>query len=254
MKRHRAKDEWLLVELPSTEYTKAYGLQLSLVDARSAGTIDRNVVLVLEHPPVFTLGRRGGLGNLTVPEGLLERAGIPLVHVERGGDITFHGPGQLVAYPLIDLRAARLGVSDYVGALEEVMIRVAAQWGIEAGRNALNRGVWAGDRKLGSIGIAIRRGISFHGLALNVNISLEPFEWINPCGLRGTAMTSMERELSSSIPMDRIRNAVKEHMEKVFGVRLVAAGLIELGIEDFEERPSTMKEGTVAHHRHREHA
>ena len=245
MSELRTKEEWLLVELPVTEYGRAYNLQISLVDARRAGTLDRNVVLVLEHPSVFTLGKRGGLGNLTVPEGFLEKAGIPLVHVERGGDITFHGPGQLILYPIIDLREARLGIVDYVEALEEVMIRVAAQWGIEAGRNALNRGVWVGDRKLGSIGIAVRRGVSFHGLAMNVNIALEPFEWIHPCGLHGTAMTSMQRELSRGMPMDLVRNAMRTHMEGVFHVRLTAAGLEELGMEEPEEGTLKMKERSV---------
>ena len=222
------QNQWLLIELPATEYTRAWDLQNNLVEARKDGVIDKDIILLLEHPRVFTLGRRGGLKNLTVSEDFLEKAGIPLIHVERGGDITFHAPGQIVMYPIINLRAARLGVIDYVGMLEEVMIRTAADWGIEARRNPLNRGVWVGNNKLGSIGIAIRRGISFHGMAFNVNLSLEPFGWINPCGLQDIGITSMEKELSRKVSMDEVRKAIKRHVEKIFSVELVMSDLTQV--------------------------
>ena len=122
------------------DYTKAWDLQTSLVDAGKKRIIDKDVILLLEHPPVFTLGRRGGLDDLTVPRDVLEKSGIPVVQVERGGVITFHGPGQLIMYPIIDLNAARLRVVDYVEKLEEVMIRAVADSGIIAERNSLNRG------------------------------------------------------------------------------------------------------------------
>jgi len=203
------------------EYREAWDLQGNLVAARKDGVIDRDVVLLLEHPPVFTLGRRGGLDNLTVPEGFLEKSGIPVIHVERGGNITFHGPGQFVMYPILDLRAGGLRVLDYVENLEAVMIRTAGDWGIRAERNPLNRGIWVGNNKLGSIGIAVRRGISFHGMAFNVNLSLDPFGWINPCGLQGVGVTSMERELSRKVPMEQVRKALKRNIESVFGIELV---------------------------------
>lgn len=158
----------------------------------------------------------------------LEKAGIPVIQVERGGNITYHGPGQLVMYPIIDLRVARLTVADYVENLEEVMIRVAGDWGIRAERNPINRGVWVRDNKLGSIGIAIRRGICFHGMAFNVNLSLDTFGWINPCGLQDIGMTSMERELSRKVSMHQVREATKRHFEAVFGVELVMKNLSEL--------------------------
>lgn len=212
--------KWLSVEMPVIDYREAWDLQHRLVTDRKSRIIDKNVVLFLEHPPVFTLGRRGGLDNLTVPEDYLEKAGISVIHVERGGDITYHGPGQLVVYPIVDMREAGLRVLDYVTALEEIMIRTAADWGLVAERNSMNRGVWVDNKKLGSIGITIRRGISFHGIAFNVNVSLEPFGWINPCGLKGIRMTSMERELSYQVPMHKVRNAVKRHMETGFGIKL----------------------------------
>ncbi len=219
---------WLCIDIPAMGYGEAWNLQGRLVAARKDKTIDTDVILFLEHPPVFTLGNRGGLNNLTVSESFLEKAGIPVIQVERGGDITFHGPGQLVVYPIIDLRGARLTVVDYIENLEQVMIRAAADWGINAVRHPMNRGVWVGNNKLGSVGIAIRRGIAFHGMALNVNLSLRPFGWINPCGLQDTRMTSMERELSRKVLMNQVRQSVKYHLKAVFGVDLVMTGLWEL--------------------------
>lgn len=219
---------WLCIDIPAMGYGEAWNLQGRLVAARKDKAIDTNVILFLEHPPVFTLGCRGGLNNLTVSESFLEKAGIPVIQVERGGDITFHGPGQLVVYPIIDLRGARMTVVDYIESLEQVMIRAAADWGINAIRHPMNRGVWVGNKKLGSVGIAIRRGIAFHGMALNVNLSLRPFGWINPCGLQDTRMTSMEQELSRQVLMNQVRQSVKYHLKAVFGVDLVMTGLWEL--------------------------
>ncbi|MBU0698146.1 MAG: lipoyl(octanoyl) transferase LipB [Proteobacteria bacterium] len=221
---------WLCIDLPSTDYRQAWYLQSNIVTARKNKVINNNVILLLEHPSVFTLGRRGGLNNLSVPENFLEKAGIPVIQVERGGNITFHGLGQLVMYPIIDLQLARLTVTDYVENLEEVMIRTAADWGIKAARNSINRGVWVGNNKLGSIGIAIRRGICFHGMALNVNISLKPFAWIHPCGLQDAGVTSMAHELSRKISMKRVRETLKCHLEAVFGVTLNMTSLEELNL------------------------
>jgi lipoate-protein ligase B len=223
--------KWLCVELPVTDYKEAWQLQSHLVSAKYHKTIHKNIVLFLEHPPVFTLGRRGGLNNLWVSENFLDKVAIPVIQVERGGNITFHGPGQLVVYPIIHLQAANLSVIQYVEQLEEVMIRTAADWGITAVRNSLNRGVWVSNKKLGSIGIAIRRGICFHGMALNVNTSLEPFHWITPCGLENTKITSMERELSGSVPMKRVRERIKHHMEAVFDVSLIMTHLEKLNTD-----------------------
>ena len=164
-------------------YPEALSLQHSLVETVSRGDLS-GVVLMLEHPPVFTLGQSGGIENLRVPLAFLEQSGICVIQAERGGSITFHGPGQLVVYPVIDLKPAGLSVAGYVQALEEVMIRTAADWNISAGRNPAGRGVWAENAKLGSIGIRVRRTVAFHGLALNVSLSLAPFEWIQPLRAR----------------------------------------------------------------------
>ncbi len=216
------------VDLGMLDYRTAWQLQTDLVSARIEGAIGDDIVLFLEHPPVFTLGRRGGLDHLLVSETFLKASGIPIVQVERGGFITFHGPGQLIAYPVMDLHAGRLGVVEYVAALEEIMQRTVAAWGIDARVNPANRGIWVGHKKMGSIGIALRKGISFHGLALNVNLDLTPFSWIQPCGLQGVEMTSMKQELDRELPMDEVRNAVMHHFEMVFGVRLANKSAPEL--------------------------
>jgi len=209
------------LEMPLKEYRELLELQRNLVGARQANILENDLVLLLEHPSVFTLGQRGGIKNLKVSKTFLERLNIPIVQVERGGDITFHGPGQLVVYPIIDLTKAGLKVLDYVAGLEEIMLRTVSGWKIPAERNSANRGIWVAGKKLGSIGISVKRGVSFHGFALNVNLSLRPFKWINPCGLQSVAVTSMEKELSQKISMSQVREVVTHHFETVFGFDLV---------------------------------
>ena len=211
---------WLQVDLPTMEYKKVWNLQAYLVEARKKRIIQNDLVLLLEHPAVFTLGRRGGSEHMKMSEDFLEQKGIPMIRVERGVSITFHGPGQLVVYPIIDLGISRLGIAEYVTRLEETMKCVSADWGIHAERNSINRGVWVGENKLGSIGIAVRRGISFHGFALNVNTSLEPFTWVNPCGLEDVRITSMKEVLGKELPMRRIRDSVCFYIREIFGVQL----------------------------------
>lgn len=210
------------LEIPLKEYGAALDLQRSLVLARQTNVIENDIVLILEHPPVFTLGRRAGIENLKASRAFLERKKIPVISVERGGDITFHGPGQLVVYPIIDLTKAGLNIIDYVTSLEEIMIRTALDWNIPAKRNSINRGIWVSKKKLGSVGISVQRGVAFHGFALNVNLSLKPFKWIHPCGLTDVGVTSMERELSQKIYMNPVRKAVMHHFETLFGLNLVS--------------------------------
>lgn len=226
----RIKTRWLCADIPTMTYAEAWNLQGQLVTAVKEGIVDSNLVLLLEHLPVFTLGRGGGLNHLTVSKDFLKRADIEVFHVERGGDITFHGPGQLVMYPILNLQKARIGVTDYVHALEEVMIRTVRDWNIEAERNSSNRGVWVGKKKLGSIGIAIRRGVCFHGMALNITLALEPFQWIEPCGLSGVEMTSMAQESLEDVSMSEVRTRLKGHVETVFNVVLEAVALSDLSL------------------------
>jgi lipoate-protein ligase B len=207
---------WYLLDLPQTDYVQALDMQHRLVAARKDGRLARDTLLFLEHPPVYTLGKHGGRENLKVTDNFLQQSGIQVVPIERGGNITYHGPGQLVVYIIIHLSAARLSVDDFVSGLEAVMIRTARKWDIAAGRSELNRGVWVGSRKMGSIGIAIRKGISFHGLAMNVNTDLKPFSWINPCGLNGVGITSFQQECGRAIAMGEVRREMRKHFVKVF--------------------------------------
>ena len=216
------------VDLGMKDYNEAWKLQSDIVSARVNGIIDTDIILFLEHPTVFTLGRRGGLDHLLVSEEFLKTSGIPIVHVERGGNITFHGPGQLVAYPIVNLKARNIGVVDFVDALEDVMLGTVRTWGIAAERSPANRGIWVGNNKMGSIGLAIRKGISFHGLALNVNIDLTPFTWIQPCGLQGVCMTSMKQELGGELSMDEVCAALKKQFESVLDLNLTAASFSHL--------------------------
>ena len=238
MKSKFAGKMWICAEFPVVEYEEVLDLQRRLVAARNNEIIGSDIILLLEHSPVFTLGYRGGFDNLKVSRTFLAKRGIAIIQSERGGDITFHGPGQVVVYPIIDLKKSGLEVLNYVAGLEEIMIRVAADWGIIAKRNPANRGVWVGNSKLGSVGISVRKGVCFHGFALNVNIEMEPFDWINPCGLQDCGVTSMIRELSQKVSINQVRKAVKSHIETVFGVSLVMASLSEIleTLKNFTEK------------------
>lgn len=172
-----------VVHLGLVEYEPTWRAMQALTDRRDADTPDE--IWFLEHSPVFTLGMSGKREHLLAP------GDIPVVQIDRGGQVTYHGPGQLVVYPLIDLKRAKLGIRDFVTALERAVIAYAAEFGIvaECRRNA--PGVYVAGRKLASVGIRVRRGAAYHGLALNVNMNLEPFGRINPCGYAGLEMTQL---------------------------------------------------------------
>jgi lipoate-protein ligase B len=214
------RNKWQCIEPGRMDYRAARNLQERLIARQSGNRRHTDTLLLLEHPPVFTLGRRGGKENLSVTENFLKTRRVSVVQTERGGNITFHGPGQLVAYPIIDLAAAKLSVPAYVEKLEGVMIQTLRDWGIDGKRNTANRGVWVRDRKIGSIGIALRRFITFHGLALNVDIDLTPFLWINPCGLKNVGMTSMKQELNRAIMMPMVMETIKDNFSQIFKVHL----------------------------------
>lgn len=208
------------VDLGLLDFPSAHAIQLEILEARVSGRIGRDVVLILEHPSVFTIGRRGNRDHLKVPPTFLADAGMDLLHIERGGDITFHGPGQLVLYPVFQLREAGLGVVEFVEKLEEVMIRTAEDMGVSASRNSRNHGIWAEDRKLGFVGIAVQRSTSFHGIALNVDLPLEPFTWINPCGLENVHITSLNQETDQVIRVETVKKTLLKQLENVFALSL----------------------------------
>lgn len=214
----------LCCDLGLMAYAEAHRLQVQLVERRRQGSLDRDVFLALEHPPVFTLGRRGVRAHLFRDETFLRRHGIDLVQIERGGEITFHGPGQLVVYAILDLRRAGLSVSGHVERLEAVMLALAADVGVLASRDERNRGVWVHGRKLGSVGIAIRHGVSFHGLGLNVSTDLTPFTWINPCGLSGVRMTTLAQERGAPCELAAVKARLMDHLGAVFARPIVSVG------------------------------
>ncbi len=198
-------------------YQEALALQHQLVQQRAADTI-ADVLLLLQHPAVFTTGRFRGESELVASREQLEREGIEVVPTNRGGSITFHGPGQLVGYPIFDLRELGIGVREYVWNLEEVVIRVLAGRGIGGRRRAGYPGVWAGEYKICSLGIHVARHITMHGLALNVSPDLRYFDYINPCGLKGVRMTSMSNVLGHPLTCEEIVPEVVEAFSGVFGL------------------------------------
>ena len=225
---HTASRTWLLVHLGIVPIPRPGTCSPGWSRHAPPGACRTTSSCSWSTPPVFTLGRRGGRENLLVPEETLRQSGIPIVQVERGGNITYHGPGQLVVYPIVHLPSFGIGVVDMVDRLEEVMIRTCAEWGIRAGRNALNRGVWVGLKKIGAIGIAVRRGVSFHGMALNVNIDLTPFGWIQPCGLKGVGVTSIAQDAGRPVRVEEAVGVAVRHIEAVFGIRLEPQAAEEL--------------------------
>jgi lipoyl(octanoyl) transferase len=189
--------------------------QARLVAARQAGRL-ADTLLLLEHDPVFTLGRNGRPEHVLLGEGELHARGFALFDTGRGGDVTYHGPGQVVGYPVVDLAPERKDVHRYVRDLEEVMIRTAADYGVAAGRVPGLTGVWVGDDKLGAIGVRIARWVTSHGFALNVANDLAPFGLIVPCGIRGRGVTSLSRLLGRTVDPGEAMDRLARHFAEVF--------------------------------------
>jgi lipoyl(octanoyl) transferase len=207
--------------LGTVPYEPTWELQDELAAQRRERRIgDR--LLLLEHFPVYTLGRGGDEANLLASPARLRELGAEFVRIDRGGDITFHGPGQLVAYPIVELRDP-LDLRRYVRTLEAAVIAVAATFGVEAGRVDGLAGVWVeGDRKLAAVGVRVRRGVTTHGLALNVNTDLRWFAEMVPCGIRGKGVTSLQQELGHPVEMASVEDALADELARHFGVRLAA--------------------------------
>jgi lipoic acid synthetase len=207
-----------LLDFGLTSYRDAWEWQKAFVAARAAGGITSDWLALLEHPPVITVGRSGTYGHILAGGDYLRRQGIDTYHVDRGGDVTYHGPGQLVVYPLLDLTRYGRDVHAYVDRLEEVVIRTLADFGLAAGRDPRYTGVWVGLDKICAIGIGIRRWFTYHGLALNVSTNLDPFGLIVPCGISDRGVTSMARLLGASPDMPEVRSRLVHHFGAVFGV------------------------------------
>lgn len=181
----------------------------------------RDTFLLLEHPPVITLGRNARRKNLRHPEALLRARGIAVAETGRGGDVTYHGPGQVVGYPLIRLGPDRRDVRRYVHDLEEVLIRTAAAYGVQAGRVQGLPGVWTGGEKLAAIGVRISRWVTSHGFAFNVSTELSAFDLIVPCGIPACRVTSLRRILGREIPLDQVARRLAERFGEVFDFEMI---------------------------------
>ncbi len=210
-------EDWGLID-----YAEAWQRQESLFSQRlaqkvagEAGAIDR--IVLCEHPHVYTLGRSGKAANMLLSDEQLKRIGATYYHIDRGGDITYHGPGQLVCYPILDLERYGLGLKDYIAIIEEAVIRVCAHYGIRAGRLEKATGVWldAHDsraRKICAIGVRSSRYVTMHGLALNVNTDLRYFSYINPCGFIDKGVTSLAQELHQEVSKEEVKRLLTEEL------------------------------------------
>src|SRR5579863_2309479 len=251
--------ELLVVDLGLMEYGAALELQRRVGEARKAGAIP-DVLLLCEHPHVITLGRSGKISNLRAPDELLRRMGVSFFETNRGGDITYHGPGQLVGYPILNLAEIRRDVAWYVRSLEEAMIRATAEFGIASGRVSGRRGVWvdaaAGfaaknevkevkeveevkdEEKLAAIGVHLSRWVTSHGFAYNASTDLRYFDLIVPCGIAGKRATSLEKLLGRRVEMQEIAQRVVAQLGEIFSLELRTGnrGALEALLQPFEEQ------------------
>ena len=209
-------------DLGRQAYDPVWRAMQRFTDARDDATVDE--LWLVEHEPVFTLGQAGK------PEHVLAPGDIPVLHVDRGGQVTYHGPGQIVLYPLLDLRRLGVGVREYVCRIEQAIIDTLDEWNIGGERVEGAPGVYVGGAKVAALGIRVRRGCSFHGLAFNIGMDLEPFHRINPCGYQGLRVTSLQ-DLGGPSSMDAVKPVLLEQVARQFGLELQAqAGLPDLSI------------------------
>jgi lipoyl(octanoyl) transferase len=236
-----------IIDLGSVDYGTALQLQETLVELRKQDRI-ADTMLLLEHPPVITLGRNAKERNIVASPEFLAQRGVEVFEINRGGDVTFHGPGQLVGYPICDLRglstntaAPKIGAVEFVRRLEEVLIRVCADFGIASDRVPGLTGVWAdAARKVAAIGVHISRGVTSHGFALNVTTDLKYFDLIVPCGITGKPVTSMEQEFAGRegkpLEMQAVKNAVTRQFGNVFGMQVLWLESLDALLSDGKER------------------
>ena len=217
-----AERELWTVSLGRLSYAEALELQRSIARDRISGAISQDVLLLLEHPPVVTLGRGAKEKNLVASPDYLQSKGVELFEVERGGDVTFHGPGQLVGYPIIDLKRHRQDLHWYLRKIEEALINTLADYGIPGERNTAFTGVWTRGRKIASIGVHARDWVTWHGFALNVTTDLSFFDLIVPCGIDGVVMTSIARELGlEDVAAQDVRDRVTAKFAEAFDLTAV---------------------------------
>jgi lipoate-protein ligase B len=227
MEKQDFKRRGYLVDIDLIEYRTAWDFQRELIAAKIKSDLP-DILILLEHNPVITLGRRGNRQHIRASPEALIAEGINIYHVERGGEVTYHGPGQIVGYPIMNLGNWRRDVSWYIFSLEEVLIRTLGDFGIEGTRNRLNRGVWVADRKIGSIGVAITRWVTYHGFSLNVSPNMSHYHLITPCGLEGIEVTSLREFLGKEPDHRRVRDGISRHFQQVFDIDLERTDMEDL--------------------------
>jgi lipoyl(octanoyl) transferase len=207
-----------VVKLGLIDYQAAYDLQLKILKLSQQEAIE-NVLLLLEHPPVLTLGINGKDNNVLINEDVLGKMGVSVFRSNRGGDVTYHGPGQVVAYPIINLRQIGKSVKEYVRLLEETSVRLLKEeYSIISDRKPGFPGVWVDNNKITAVGCSVKKWITMHGFALNVNTNLDHFQWINPCGFTDKGVTSMKKLLGESQDMDLSINHIVKHFSNLFNM------------------------------------
>jgi len=219
-----------LLNLGLVPYDEGLELQHRIVEARKAGQLD-DVLVLLEHPPVITLGRQADETNIIAAPAFLDELGVQVRRVERGGDVTYHGPGQLMGYPILNLRNHRKDVGWYVRSLQEVLVSALADFGIDAeARTGSDTGVWVGNDKIVAIGARIEEWVSYHGFALYVDPIMSHFDLIVPCGLRDRGITAMRQLIGESVDMEAVRRLVAKHFAVVFDVDLEPVTMADLNL------------------------
>jgi len=203
-----------VLDLGRRGYKEVWDLQREIQKKRVLGQVEDTLILV-EHNPVITLGKNGDPENLLIPPEELKRRGIDFFRIERGGDITFHGPGQLVGYPIFEIRSGFAGIKPFIRAIEDVVIRTLKRFGIDGDRGD-HPGLWVKERKILSIGIAVKRWVSFHGFALNVNNDPADFTIINPCGHTGMAVTSIKYLLGGEVDIGLVKGEIIKHFRSIY--------------------------------------
>ncbi len=203
-------------DLGMIDYNQAWDLQKEIFDLRHRNEIN-DTLFLLEHPHTYTLGKVAEKENLISTNEQLKELGISVYEIDRGGDITYHGPGQIVGYPIIKLSDWKEDTHEYLRGLEEVIIKTCAEYGLSTNRNPKYTGVWLGERKIAAIGIKVSRWITMHGFAFNVNTDLAYFGGIIPCGIRDKDVTSLQRELGKEIEIDEVKEKLVKNFQNVFG-------------------------------------
>ena len=207
----------MILDLGHVGYEECYRLQKDLVRKRRSGEIEDSIIFA-EHEEVFTIGRAGEMDNVLVPNEMLLASGIKVLRVDRGGDVTFHGPGQLVAYPIIDLKVAGKDLHEYLRDLEESAIRFLSDYSIRGERIKEKTGVWVQGKKVVSVGVGASGWVTYHGLSVNINCDLKFFAMIHPCGMKDVEMTSLERIKGQKIQMGEAKKRFLDHFLEIFGI------------------------------------